>query len=104
MAGSSASRRELDDCWILEKAKAVAAVPTRAARDADDIMYDLRCAAFAVSRMARRVIGATSFSLAARTGSMASATASPLAARTARTALAVWEPREERNNAEGLVR
>ena len=66
-------------------------------------MYDLRCAAFAVSRMAGGSSGDL-VQLGCKNGVDGERHASPLAACTARTALAVWEPREERNNAEGLVR
>ena len=93
---SSASTSRDAFCW--PNANAVAAVPTSAANEAEVTNADLREAALAASRMARRLIGATSFSLSTTSGASPT-TAPPSASCAIRTALAVWEPRFAVNNA-----
>lgn len=93
---SSASTSRDAFCWL--NANAVAAVPTSAANEAEVTNADLREAALAASRMARRLIGATSFSLSTTSGASPT-TAPPSASCAIRTALAVWEPRFAVNNA-----
>ena len=93
---SSASTSRDAFCWL--NANAVAAVPTSAANEAEVTNADLREAALAASRMARRLIGATSFSLSTTSGASPT-TAPPSASCAIHTALAVWEPRFALNNA-----
>ena len=81
------------------KVMAVAAVPTNAASDAEAMNAERRPATRAASRMARRLIGATSFSFSATAGSRPTTAPPPFASWTIRTALAVWEPRLEVNSA-----
>ena len=61
-------RKHQSGCVLLLNANAVAAVPTSAANEAEVTNADFREAALAASRMARRLIGATSFSLSTTSG------------------------------------
>ena len=81
--------------FILLKLKAAAAAPANATMEPEAMNRDLRRAARADSRIARRVSGATSSSFAASAGSRPSVCSAPSArmARTPRTACAAWEPR-----------
>ena len=93
------SAKVISDAFCWPTAMAVAAVPTNAASDAEAMNAERRPATRAASRMARRLIGATSFSFSATAGSRPTTAPSPFANWTIRTALAVWEPRLEVNNA-----